>query len=86
MPDITVLGTQRARLSSPHYSHAGDEEDALLARVLITSWSLASGRTLRSDVPPQQLTEDELIAFWADDADYTDDADDADAVPPADAS
>jgi hypothetical protein len=86
MPDITVLGTQRARLSSPHYSHAGDEEDALLARVLITSWSLASGRTLRSDVPPQQLTEDELIAFWADDADYTDDADDRDAVPPADAS
>jgi hypothetical protein len=37
-------------------------------------------------VPPQQLTEDELIAFWADDADYTDDADDRDAVPPADAS
>ncbi len=72
MPDITVLGTLRARPSSPHYSHASDEEDALLARVLITSWSLASGRTLRSDVPPQQLTEDELIAFWADDADYRD--------------
>jgi hypothetical protein len=86
MPDITVLGTLPARLSTPRHSYAGDEEDALLARVLITSWSLASGRTLRSDVPPQQLTEEELIAFWADDADYADDADDRDAVPPADPS
>jgi len=41
-------------------------EDELLARVLITSWSLATGRTLRA-VPPQSLTEDELISFWADD-------------------
>jgi hypothetical protein len=40
--------------------------DELLARVLISSWSLATGRTLRS-VPPQSLTEDELINFWADD-------------------
>jgi hypothetical protein len=38
----------------------------LLARVLITSWSLATGRTLRS-AAPQTLTEDELISFWADD-------------------
>jgi hypothetical protein len=38
----------------------------LLARVLITSWSLATGRTLRS-AGPQALTEDELISFWADD-------------------
>jgi len=41
-------------------------EDELLARVLITSWSLTTGRTLRG-VPPQSLTEDELIGFWADD-------------------
>jgi hypothetical protein len=38
----------------------------LLARVLITSRSLATGRTLRH-VAPQALTEDELISFWADD-------------------
>ena len=38
----------------------------MLARVLITSWCLATGRTLRG-VPPQSLTEDELISFWADD-------------------
>ena len=42
-------------------------EDELLARVLITSWSLATGRTLRGGVTPQSLTEDELISFWADD-------------------
>jgi hypothetical protein len=35
--------------------------------VLITSWSLATGRTLRAGVAPQSLTEDELISFWADD-------------------
>jgi hypothetical protein len=40
--------------------------DELLARVLITSWSLATGRTLRG-APPQFLSEDELINFWADD-------------------
>jgi hypothetical protein len=34
--------------------------------VLITSWSLATGRTLRGG-PPQSLTENELISFWADD-------------------
>ena len=80
MHDTTVLGTLRARLSGPRYNHADDEEDALLARVLITSWSLASGRTLRSDVPAQQLTEDELIAFWADDTEDTHGADGADGA------
>jgi hypothetical protein len=42
-------------------------EDELLARVLITSWTLATGRTLRADVPPQSHSADELISFWADD-------------------
>jgi hypothetical protein len=32
----------------------------------VTSGSLNTGRTLRG-VPPQWLTEDELISFWADD-------------------
>jgi hypothetical protein len=52
----------RRRFFSRAVQHAN--EDELLARVLITSWSLATGRTLRG-VPPQ--TEDELISFWADD-------------------
>jgi len=42
-------------------------EDELLARVLITSWTLATGRTLRADVPPYLHSADELISFWADD-------------------
>jgi hypothetical protein len=42
-------------------------DDDLLAALLIRMWSLASGRSLRSDVPASQLSEDELIDFWADD-------------------
>jgi hypothetical protein len=30
-------------------------------------WSLISGRELRRGVRPEQLGEEELIAFWADD-------------------
>jgi hypothetical protein len=50
----------------PRQARRSSAEDELLARVLITSWSLATGRTLRG-VAPQALTEDELISFWADD-------------------
>jgi len=46
---------------------AGEPDDDQLAALLVRMWSLASGRTLRSDVPPDQLTEEELICFWADD-------------------
>lgn len=42
-------------------------DDELLAAVLIRMWTLASGRSLRRDVPPAELREDELISFWADD-------------------
>ena len=42
-------------------------EDELLARVLITSWTLATGRTLCTGVAPHSLSADELISFWADD-------------------
>ncbi|HEX3960151.1 MAG TPA: hypothetical protein VHZ03_26530 [Trebonia sp.] len=44
-----------------------DPDDDLLAALLIRMWSLASGRTLRRDIPPGQLSEQELISFWADD-------------------
>ena len=73
MQDTTVSGMcfasdsgakSRRRFFSRAVQHAN--EDELLARVLITSWSLATGRTLRG-APPQSLTEDELISFWADD-------------------
>lgn len=35
--------------------------------MLILTWALATGRTLRADVPPAELGTAELIAFWADD-------------------
>jgi len=73
MQDTTVSGlvfasdsgvNARRRFISRTSRPAG--EDELLAKVLITSWSMATGRTLRS-VSPQTLTEEELISFWADD-------------------
>jgi hypothetical protein len=74
MQDTTVSGIGRVSDSDAN-ARGGifgqdvihTNEDELLARVLIISWSLATGRTLRADVSPQSLTEDELISFWADD-------------------
>jgi len=42
-------------------------DDELLAQLFIHTWTLLTGRMLRSDVPPPELTEQELIDFWADD-------------------
>jgi hypothetical protein len=73
MQDTTVSGVRLASDSGvsvkrrfPGWTPRPSREDELLARVLITSWSLATGRTLRS-ASPQTLTEEELISFWADD-------------------
>lgn len=41
-------------------------DDTLLARVLISTWVLHTGRALRRDVPPGDLPAEELIDFWAD--------------------
>jgi hypothetical protein len=41
--------------------------DETLAATLISMWELASGRRLPRHVPPDQLSTEELIAFWADD-------------------
>jgi hypothetical protein len=62
-------------------SHVHDDDENL-ARVLITSWTLATGRTLRTDVPPHMLSTDELIGFWAD-AQMADRAVPADDAAPA---
>ncbi len=74
MQDTTVSGphyasdagviSHRRFLGRPMRHANGDE---LLARILITSWSLATGQILRPGVTPELLTEDELISFWADD-------------------
>jgi hypothetical protein len=73
MHDTTVSGMPCARGSRAilRLENAGnaskDADDELLARLLITSWTLATGRTLRAGIPPQLLSKDELISFWADD-------------------
>jgi hypothetical protein len=42
-------------------------DDELLALVLIATWASRTGRLLPIGVPPADLTQQELIAFWADD-------------------
>lgn len=42
-------------------------DDELIAQLLIHTWTLTTGKTLRGDVPPHELTEAELIDFWSDD-------------------
>ena len=41
-------------------------DDDVVAFLLIATWTLITGRELRSDVPPWELTEQELVDFWAD--------------------
>jgi hypothetical protein len=74
MQDTTVSHTPCASASSavspPNLrvkSGNWGNEDELLARVLVTSWTLTTGRTLRTGVPPQSHSAEELICFWADD-------------------
>ncbi len=43
-------------------------DDELIARLLIDTWMLTTGKTLRGDVPSHELTEEELIDFWSDDS------------------
>jgi hypothetical protein len=59
------------------------DDDENLARLLITSWTLVTGRTLRGDVPPQLLSGDELISFWADEQMTSDELPSADDASPA---
>jgi hypothetical protein len=56
-----VLGRAHPR------AHPDTAADETLAATLISMWELASGRRLPRHVPPDQLSKEELIAFWADD-------------------
>ena len=68
MPQHATGGAARRPSPAPRSgTHPDDPGDEVLAAVLIRMWALASGRTLRRDVPPDQLSAEELIAFWADD-------------------
>ena len=62
-------GTSETPMASAKPHHPGYQsrtEDDLLAGLLISMWSLMTGRFLRQDVPPDQLSADELICFWDD--------------------
>lgn len=48
-------------------TEAADRADDLLAAILITNRTLATGRTLPAGVSPRSLSEEGLISFWADD-------------------
>ena len=68
MSNSTAGGGASPPSSAPGYPPRPDDlDDEFLAAILIRMWSLASGRTLRVDVPPDQLSSEELITFWADD-------------------
>jgi hypothetical protein len=48
-------------------TEAADRADDLLAAILTTYWTLATGRALPAGVSPRSLSEEDLINFWADD-------------------
>jgi hypothetical protein len=58
------LGCARETVAIPP---ADSEPDDELVGLLVRMWSLASGRTLPRGVRPADLTEQELLDFWADD-------------------
>lgn len=60
-------GRGAAAAPDPHPSRQFQSEDDLLAFLLVNTWTLITGRVLRSDVPPTELSAEELIDFWADD-------------------
>lgn len=75
MPDTTVSSETPERESraivirnfSSQTARQARDDDESLARVLITSWTLLTGRTLPAGVPPNLISAEELISFWADD-------------------
>lgn len=60
----TTLSTARRTAAG---KTAGPGDDSFLAALYMRMWALASGRPLPRDVPPGELTEEELVSFWADD-------------------
>ena len=72
MYDTTVLRPFGARDSSAITQRdprpeEPDRADDLLAEILTTNWTLATGRTLPVGISPRSLSEEDLISFWADD-------------------
>ena len=66
-PVTRAAGDRSPRTPEPRMLEGPRTDDEIIAHVLVRTWELATGRTLRSDVPPGELGEAELISFWADD-------------------
>jgi len=64
---VLTIAEQTAARQCPGHPRHDQAEDYLLALLLVNTWRLTTGRMLRSDVPPAQLSSEELISFWADD-------------------
>jgi hypothetical protein len=64
---VPTARSSRLWLADRQPTDQTDKDEAALAAVLVCLWSLASGRRLPDGVPLDQLSEEELIAFWADD-------------------
>lgn len=60
-PGTGVAGTKEPG------TEAADHADDLLAAILTTNWTLATGRTLPAGVSPRSFGQEDLISFWADD-------------------
>lgn len=71
MPPRTSSEILGHGIPAPPTGACQDDADDILAALLIRMWTLASGRSLPRDVPPDHLTEEELISFWADDMSLT---------------
>jgi len=67
MPQQTSSDIPGPGIPGSRPPEGAEPDDDLLAGLLIRMWALASGRSLRLDVPPGQLSKEELIEFWADD-------------------
>lgn len=73
MQSVTVFRMRSARDSRVLQGHSHlsaatglAAEDELAACLLIATWASTTGHTLRADIRPQLLTQEELISFWAD--------------------
>jgi hypothetical protein len=66
-PPVTDMAPGRGSPALRGGDDGDDGDDEFMAGLLVRMWALASGRTLRSDIRPDQLSSEELIRFWADD-------------------
>lgn len=62
-----LCGEVDQMISQPVASAPADEDDITLAAMYLRMWSLATGRRLQPGRRLEDLTEDELVGFWAED-------------------